>query len=266
MMSPPSSKAAHKLRLTPPKALPECERCAKCTCKSHNRVLGSATTAGQADLSSEEPMQLEPPDSGLGLESEDPGFYDMESCSDEDWDEDTEVNTSLEPHMCQRSSNHPPQQHGQVSSHPLYQCKDTSNADSGTQAQSITENNKICESTKASNNASSKDFDKCLQNSSQTKCEAPELESVDPPKELESVSQEASEQNKKYSEALCEEPQDQPASVGAVEAGKRMLSSGSKVLFLYLLFLAMLLFSFCSLAIPIGVKAIPVTYLMPFFY
>ncbi|GFS15013.1 double-strand-break repair protein rad21-like protein [Elysia marginata] len=112
LMSPPSSKAAHKLNFTPVQGSPECERCATCSCKLDSQTSASGTdaTAGQALAalaSEEEPMLVNHSDSGIGLESEDPGFYDMESGSDEDWDEDTEMNASLEPHVCHKSVNHP---------------------------------------------------------------------------------------------------------------------------------------------------------------
>ncbi|GFO10314.1 double-strand-break repair protein rad21-like protein [Plakobranchus ocellatus] len=66
----------------------------------------------------DEDEQLHPDrlDSGIGLESEDPGFYDMESGSDEDWDDDLEVHASVKHHVCQNASNHscPHHQHAKA--------------------------------------------------------------------------------------------------------------------------------------------------------
>ncbi|CAL1535067.1 unnamed protein product [Lymnaea stagnalis] len=60
-----------------------CEQCANCPC--HKRQSAFRKSKSNAVFETERP-QLDHSDSGIGLES-DPGFYDMDSCSEEEWDE-----------------------------------------------------------------------------------------------------------------------------------------------------------------------------------
>ena len=250
IMSPPSSKAARKLRLTSSSVTPECERCARCSCKIYSQLnaSGRVATAGQAaPMSEEEDMHIDISDSGIGLESEDPGFYEMESGSDEDWDEDSEANASLEPHICQKPNNH--LQDSEASSLLLYQCKQA-NVDSENQAESTSNKSFYVVTSQKTETLEAVGNKMGPQILPKNNLESSEPEPIISHKELKSpVRESSSDQGKKASETHRE-------SVGTVQSGKKMLSTGSKVMCLYLLFLPdAAFFSFCSLAIPIGVRA-----------